>query len=254
MNIDNKFISALSQPFIAHSENSQLWLLVDPDRVSDDELRKLAESAQKYNVDALLVGSSILVQKSLKSAISILKSNCALPVLIFPGGREQIAQNADAILFLTFLSSRNPRWLIDEQVLASTAISTMKIPVIPTGYLLIESGSLTSVGFFSTSPPLPSSKPDIAVAHALAAQNMGMHTVFLEAGSGAKYPVPVEIIEQVSNAIDIPVIVGGGIRSPKEAEERAKFADAIVIGNFFENIEKLPMLKDFADAIHKRSA
>lgn len=250
MSIDNKFIADILQPFSAHSKKSQLWLLIDPDRVSDDELRELAESAQRYNVDAILVGSSILVQKSLHSAISVLKSNCALPIIIFPGGREQIAQNADAILFLTFLSSRNPRWLIDEQVLAASSIAKMKTPVIPTGYLLIESGSSTSVGFFSSTPPLPRNKPDIAVAHALAAQYMGMHTVFLEAGSGAKFPVPIEIVEEVANASDIPVIVGGGIRSPKEAAERAKFADAIVIGNFFEKIENLSMLRDFIDAVH----
>ena len=246
----NEFIEKISSPFSVHNEEKYFWLLVDPDRVSSDELISLADSAQKSGVDAILVGSSILVQKSLENAISVLKENCELPVIIFPGGRGQIASNADAILFLTFLSSRNPRWLVDEQVLAANTIREMKIPVIPTGYLLVESGELTSVSFFSTTPPLPRNKPDIAVAHALAAQFMGMHAVFLEGGSGAKNPVPVEIVEEVAKNIEIPLIVGGGIRSPKEAESRAKFADVVVIGNFFEKYENLSMLKDFADAIH----
>lgn len=250
MNESGAFISDLSMPFRWHRSSAQFWLLVDPDRTSLSNLGAIGEEAQKAGADALLVGSSLLVQSPLADAISALKSSCDLPAIIFPGGHGQLAKNADALLFLTFLSSRNPRWLVDEQVLAAPTVRQMKIPVIPTGYLLIESGSLTSVGYFSGTPPLPRAKPDIAMAHALAAQFMGMHAVFLEAGSGADLPVPTEMVQFVAENIDIPILVGGGIRSPEDAARRAKFADVVVVGNLFEKSDKLPMLKDFADAVH----
>ncbi len=247
-------ISKLCQTFSIRDEikEPQFWLLVDPDRSSVDSLPAIGEHAQEAGVDAILIGSSIILNAAvqMEQSISRLKSSCDLPVVIFPGGRSQLSKNADAMLFLSFLSSRNPRWLIDEQVLAAPVVKRMAVPTIPTGYLLVESGALTSVGYFSVTPPLPRKKPDIAVAHALAAQLLGMHAVFLEAGSGAEMPVPVEMVRAVSENVNIAVIVGGGIRSPEEAAERARFADVIVVGNFFEELEKMKLLRRFADAVH----
>ena len=250
MNNSSDFISSLIHTTTHHCDNPQFWLLVDPDRIAIDTLPEIASKAEAAAVDAILVGSSILVQTSLRDTVSALKSECELPVIIFPGGNGQLASNADALLFLTFLSSRNPRWLVDEQVLAASTVKRMKLPTIPTGYLLIESGTMTSVGFFSGSPPLPRDKSEITVAHALAAQFMGMHAVFLEAGSGAQNPVPMKTIEAVAKELDIAIIVGGGIRSIADAEERARIADVIVVGNFFESPGKVGMLQNFTDAVH----
>ncbi len=230
------------------TKKTQFWLLIDPDKCSD--AGKIAQSATESGVDAILVGSSFLLSNPPEKTIEQIKKRSALPVLLFPGGSAHVSTNCDAMLFLTLLSSRNPRWLIDEQVLAAADVFRNQIPVIPTAYLLIESGALTSVGFFSSSPPIPREKPSIAVAHALAAKYMGMHAVYLEAGSGAELPVPVDTIKKTSQATDLFTIVGGGIRTPQQAAERATFADAIVVGNFFENETNLPLLKSFAYAIH----
>ncbi len=243
-------ISLLASPFHWKRKQPEFWLLIDPDKASPRDIRARAELAADAGVDAILVGSSILVRSPIKDAFSAIKSVCDVPVIIFPGGRGQLDGSADAILFLVFLSSRNPRWLVEEQVLAAYDVKNLKIPVIPTGYLLVDSGKSTSVSFFAGTPPLPSDKPEIAVAHALAAQFMGMHVVFLEAGSGAKNPVPLEIVKAVAMELDIPVIVGGGIRSTKDASASAKYADIIVIGNFFEKQGRLTLLSDFSDAIH----
>ncbi|MCD6594112.1 geranylgeranylglyceryl/heptaprenylglyceryl phosphate synthase [bacterium] len=241
-------IEKLSTNFEWNSGKSQFWLLLDPDRI--ENIENVVENAEKFGVDAILVGSSILIKNPVEKIVSAIKSISNIPVIIFPGGCNQLSADADAILLLSFLSSRNPRWLIEEHILAANRIADMDIPVIPTGYLHIESGAMTSVGFFAGSPPLPRNKPDITVAYSLAAKYLGMHAVFLEAGSGAQYPVPVDMIAEVASATKLFIIVGGGIRTSEKAAERAKFADAVVIGNFFENTNKLDEMKNFADAIH----
>ncbi|RKZ33796.1 geranylgeranylglyceryl/heptaprenylglyceryl phosphate synthase [bacterium] len=241
-------IERLSEPFRYERGRPQFWLLIDPDRA--ENIDSLVGSAQECGVDAFLVGSTILVRKPIDSVIKQIKSISDLPVIIFPGGHNQVSRSADALLFLTFLSSRNPRWLIEEQVLSAHKIRDINIPVIPTAYLLVESGEMTSVEFFSQSPPLPRNKIDIAVAHALAGRYMGMHCIFLEAGSGAKNPVPVEMVNEVSQNTHLFIIVGGGIRNPEDAGKRANFADAVVIGNLFEHKQNWERLRTFANAIH----
>ncbi|RKZ27491.1 geranylgeranylglyceryl/heptaprenylglyceryl phosphate synthase [bacterium] len=242
------FIEKLSVKFEWHRKKSMFWLLIDPDRI--ENLNRVVENAEKSGVDAILVGSSILVKNPVEQIVSKIKNISNIPVIIFPGGCNQLSSDADAILLLSFLSSRNPRWLIEEHILAAHIIKRMNVPVIPTGYLHIESGAMTSVGFFAGSPPLPRNKPDITVAYSLAAQFLGMHSIFLEAGSGAQFPVPVDIVAEVAKATRLFVMVGGGIRNIEQAAERAKFADAVVIGNFFENKNRLDDMKIFADAIH----
>ena len=241
-------IARLSSEFRWERGSPQFWLLVDPDRVDDPE--KVAEAAQSAGVDLILVGSSLLVEHPVDEVISRIRRASSLPVVIFPGGGGQVASNADAILFLVFLSSRNPRWLVEEQVLAAHKVRRANLAVIPTAYLLIESGGMTSVEFFSNSLPIPRTKPDIAVAHALAAGFMGMRAVFLEAGSGAVNPVPVEMVKSVAEGTDLFLIVGGGIRTPRQAAERARWADAVVVGNFFESEGNLALLGEFVDAVH----
>jgi len=174
-----------------------------------------------------------------------------MPVLVFPGIFNFVSPYADAILFLSMMSSRNPQLLIGEQVRTAPLIKKYDVEAIPTGYFLIESGSLTSVQFMSNSLPIPRTKYDIAVSHALAAQYLGMKVIFFDGGSGAKQSVPAEMIKKVKENISIPMIVGGGIRTPEEAREKVSAgADFIVIGTAIEKNNQNNLIKKFADAIH----
>jgi len=174
------------------------------------------------------------------------------PVILFPGSVFQVSRHADAILYLSVISGRNPAYLIDNQVLAAPIVWQMQVEAISCGYMLIESGQMTSAEFMSNSRPIPRNKPDLALAHALAAQYLGFKVVYLEAGSGAQLSVPEEMIMAVSKTISIPVIVGGGIRTPEMAQKKvAAGASLVVIGNHFEDPQNFSRIKEFADAIHQ---
>jgi len=161
----------------------------------------------------------------------------------------QLTSHADAILFMSLISGRNPNYLISEQVKAAPLIQKQGLEPIPTGYLLIDGGTQTSVSFISNTTPIPRDKCEIAWAHALAGQYLGMQLIYLEAGSGAKTPVPDLMISSVKKQVSVPIIVGGGIRSPETARQKVEAgADFIVTGNV---IEKDPSLMSaFAEAIH----
>jgi putative glycerol-1-phosphate prenyltransferase len=224
-------------------------VLLDPDRMSVPEIVDLAKKSEKGGADGFLVGSSLLLSTRFDEAVKEIKANVNVPVTIFPGNANQVSRHADAILFLSLLSGRNPHLLIGEQVKAAPAIKEFGLEPISTGYLLIESGGPTSVQFMSDTQPLPRNKPDIAKAHALAAEYLGMKFVFLEAGSGADNPVPDEIIREVRDFISIPIIVGGGVKDPDTAYSKVKNgASFVVIGNFLEEDDSL--IKEFAEAIH----
>ncbi len=226
-------------------------LLLDPDRSGINSILNLAESASEFGVDALLVGTSFVLESNFHQAVKQIKECTSLPVIIFPGAHSQISPHADAVLFTSLISGRNSQYLIDEQVKGAPIVKSFGLEVIPTGYMLIESGKYTSVQSISGTLPIPSDKPDIACAHALAAQYMGMRLVFLEAGSGASKPVPDEMITAVAGYIDIPVMVGGGIRSPREVENKiAAGASLVVVGDHFENEGKIEHLAEFASAAH----
>jgi putative glycerol-1-phosphate prenyltransferase len=228
-------------------------LLLDPDRISQREYIRLAEAAHESGVDAILIGSSFVLRSNFPAAVQAIKEVTELPVIIFPGSITQITEHADAILFTSLLSGRNATYLIDEQVKGAPIIKESGIEPIPTGYLLIESGNLTSVQFVSGSPPIPSGKHDIAAAHALAAEYLGMKLVYLEAGSGAKVPVPVEMVREVSSYISIPVIVGGGLKTPESVAARIEAgASFVVVGNHFESDHNLQHLRELTAAAHPK--
>ena len=164
---------------------------------------------------------------------------------------NQLNQYYDAILFMSLLSGRNPQYLIGEQVVAAPIINDLGIEVIPTGYLLFDGGANSTVEFMSDTKPLPMNRPDIAVAHALAAEYLGKKLIYLEAGSGATHAIPLEIIQQVATETNVPLIVGGGIRTPEAARERvAAGASFIVTGTILEENGNNGLMKEFADAIH----
>ena len=228
------------------------FVLVDPDKISNSELSDFAHRATESGVDALLVGGSLVTDDSFHSCIHTLKQHTNIPVIIFPGSVQQISKEADAILFLSLLSGRNPEHLIGNQVIAAPIIKKYNLEAISTAYMLVESCSTTSAEFMSNTKPLPRNKVDIAVAHALAAEYLGFKMIYLEAGSGAQYSVPEEMISAVAKYCSVPLIVGGGIVSPDEAHKKVGAgARFIVTGNVFEKDGNASLMKEFARAIHK---
>jgi putative glycerol-1-phosphate prenyltransferase len=196
-----------------------------------------------------------MMNGNLGNTISVIKEQTSLPAVIFPGGISQVSPNADAILFLSLVSGRNPEHLIGKQIMAAPMIKAYNLETIPTGYILVESGSVTTAEYISGSRPIPRNKPEIAVATALAAQYLGMKMIYLEGGSGAQIPVPDEMIKLVSCNVDVPVIAGGGIRSAREARQKVESgASIIVTGNYFEDEENWHSIKEFADAVHVKTA
>jgi phosphoglycerol geranylgeranyltransferase len=230
----------------------QLAVLVDPDKQSEDEHKKIARLAQDAGVDFFFVGGSLLTSDSLYRCIRTLKENSTIPVILFPGNTYQVARNADAMLFLSLISGRNPDMLIGMHVIAAPYIKLSGIETLPTGYMLIDSGKPTSVSYMSNSFPIPNDKKDIAACTAMAGEMLGLRLIFMDAGSGAKKPVPSDMIRFVKDSIGVPLIVGGGLRSPEMAKESVQAgADVIVVGNRFE--EEPELIHAFAEVVKKEN-
>ena len=223
-----------------HRPKKQLAVLIDPDKLSPDQLIETARLSQQAGIDFLFVGGSLMTSDMLFHCIRILKENSTIPVILFPGNSYQITRNADAMLFLSLISGRNPDMLIGMHVLSAPYIKLAGLETISTGYMLIDSGKPTSVTYMSNSFPIPSDKNDIAACTAMAGEMLGMQTIFMDAGSGALRTVPEEMIAFVKGSIGIPLIIGGGIKSPEKAMSiLAAGADIIVVGNRFEEDPKL---------------
>ncbi len=228
----------------------KLAVLIDPDKPSDAQILSIVEKAKAADVDFFFVGGSLLVTDSLDHCIKLIKANCDIPVLIFPGNSLQISKYCDGFLLLSLISGRNPEMLIGRHVIAAPYLKLYGNEIIPTGYMLIDSGKATSVSYMSDTTPIPHDKDDIAMCTALAGEMLGLKLIYLEAGSGALMPVSTSMISKVSQMIKIPLIVGGGIRTPEAAADAVKAgADIIVIGTVFE--KEPEMLKKFAEAIHQ---
>jgi len=210
-------------------------MLVDPDKYNDRSLDQLIKYINQDPPDLLLVGGSILFNP-IEITITALKLGTKIPVFIFPGNVIQLSDRADGILFLSLISGRNAEFLIGNHVLAAPHLNRSGIEVIPTGYMLIENGHSTSVEYMSNTCPIPASKPEIAVATAMAGEMLGMKTIYLEAGSGAARPVGLDMISAIRKHISLPLIVGGGISSVKGARDVYRAgADLIVVGTALEH-------------------
>lgn len=227
-------------------------ILIDPDKLSLEEASELASRASSDGADLLFVGGSLLTNGNLSQCIKTLKEKSKLPVILFPGNTLQIDSQADAILFLSLISGRNPELLIGKHVISAPLIYEKKLEAISTGYMLIESGNTTAVLYMSNTLPIPSSKPEIASSTALAGEMLGLKLIFMDAGSGAQNPITEKMIRSVREKISVPLIIGGGITTPEKAMLNCQAgADIIVIGNA---IEKDPLLvRQMADAIHRVS-
>ncbi len=227
------------------------FVLLDPDEGSIKDCVLLARDCEANGVDGLLIGGSLLFSAQLDELIKAIKEVISIPVILFPGNGRQLSEHADGVLFLSLISGRNPNYLIGEQVLSAPIIQALGIEPISTGYILIESGKTTTVEFMSNTRPLPREKTEIAVAHALAAEYFGMKFVYLECGSGAELTVPEEMIRSIKKTVSIPVIVGGGIRTPETALAKVKAgASFVVTGNIFEKGYSPSLIQSFAQAIH----
>lgn len=238
---------------IKQEKGAGYLVLLDPDKQSPEQTVNRAAECAENGADAILVGGSLLFSIEFDQLIEKVKEKVSKPVIIFPGSLRQISRFADALLFLVLVSGRNAHNLIGEQVLAAPIVKRLGIEPISTGYMLIQSGRPTAAQFMSNTDPIPRHKPEIAVAHALAAEYIGMKMAYLEAGSGADEPVPNEMIYAVSQHATIPLIVGGGIREPKVACEKVKSgASFIVTGNVLEKNNDIGLVREFAAAVHQK--
>ncbi len=222
---------------ISHSIsiNKKLFtLLIDPDQHTTESLINLSKNANESGVDLIFVGGSLL-NNDIDKSFELIKKNTNIPALLFPGSLLQITNKADGILLLSLISGRNPDLLIGNHVIASARIKRSNLEVLPTGYILIEGGKSTSVEYMSNTKPIPAEKIDIAVATAMAGEMLGLKYIYLEAGSGAKTSINIKIIKGVKENISIPLIVGGGIKTPNDVKSAFNAgADIIVVGNVIE--------------------
>jgi phosphoglycerol geranylgeranyltransferase len=232
--------------FLTHLQQRQqqgfksLAVLLDPDNLTEDQCDDLITNSLLYKVDYFFVGGSLITSDNFHLIIRKLKSQHSIPVIIFPGSNLHIDFDADAILLLSLISGRNADMLIGQHVIAAPILKKSKLEVIPTGYMLIDSGAQTSVSYISNTTPIPYDKTTIAACTAMAGELLGLRMIYMDAGSGALKPISTKMISSVRKAVDIPLIVGGGITSAATALESLKAgADVVVIGN---GIEKNPGL------------
>jgi phosphoglycerol geranylgeranyltransferase len=223
-------------------------VLIDPDKTNQKKLINIIEIASNNDVDFFFVGGSLLTNDNMEITIKTIKERCNVPVVLFPGNTMQINKNADALLLLSLISGRNPEMLIGKHVIAAPYLKASGLEVIPTGYMLIESGKPTAALYMSNSTPIPADKDDIAVCTAIAGEMLGLKLIYMDAGSGAVIPVSEKMIAKVKQNISIPLIVGGGIRTPEQAHDVCcAGADIVVVGNAIE--ENIRLIENIADAI-----
>ncbi len=238
----------------AASERTQLAVLIDPFNVDPTEAGRVAAEAESAGADLILVGGSVGAGLKLHSIVRAVKESVSVPVILFPGNVDGVSPEADALLFMSLLNSDSTYWIVEAQALAAPGIRAMRLEAIPTAYLIVEPGGLSAAGWVGRARQIPRGKPELAVAYSLAAELMGMRWVYLEAGSGAPQPVPAEMVAAVRRNTGLGVIVGGGIRSPELARERAAAgADVIVVGTYIESGETAEKVSGLAEAVREGS-
>ena len=227
----------------------QIAFLVDPDKFTGDQSRKFIKAMQQHPPHLILVGGS-LISTPITPLVSFLKENTDIPVVLYPGHPTHVTPKADALLFLSMISGRNPDLLIGSHIVAAPLIKQYNLETIATGYMLIDGGVPTSVEYMSQTRPIPAEKTDIAVATALAGEMLGLKMIYMDAGSGALNPVSAQMIAAVKQNCSVPLMIGGGITTPQKlANAYDNGADLVVIGNA---LEKDPgLLKDFMDISRK---
>jgi phosphoglycerol geranylgeranyltransferase len=235
------------------NQQKQFAMLIDPDKVDDNSLLHNIDLAVNAQVDFLFVGGSLLTVDSLDKTLSLINSNCKLPVILFPGSAFQINNKADGLFLLSLISGRNAELLIGQHVNAAPFLKASQLEIMPTGYILIDGGAPTTVSYISNTLPIPANKPEIAACTALAGEMLGLKLIYMDAGSGAKQSISPLMVSTVRAQINLPIIVGGGIQNTQTAVNLCNAgADCIVIGNAIEKNSNL--IVEMAHAIHQSSS
>lgn len=224
-------------------------VLIDPDKVDDRKMQQLIELSVAAKVDYFLVGGSLIISNYLDECVQFIKRNCSIPVVIFPGSSTQVSKYADALLYLSLISGRNPELLIGQHVVSAPAIKQSGLEIMSTGYIVIDGGAPTTVSYISNATPVPADKDEIAMCTAMAGEMLGMKLIYMDSGSGAKRPITESMIQKVAGCIEVPLIIGGGITDPEKAYLNCKAgANVIVVGNAIEKDASLIM--EMAAAVH----
>ncbi len=218
-----------------HQKKKSFAVLIDPDKTDHNSLEKLIALGITAKVDYWFVGGSLVVSNHLEQLVVDLKTKSNIPVILFPGSPSQVTPRADALLYLSLISGRNPELLIGQHVLSAPAVKQSGLEILSTGYMVIDGGAPTTVSYISNATPIPSNKNEIALCTALAGEMLGMKLIYMDAGSGAQKPIPAAMIQAVAAQITVPLLVGGGITTPAKATENCKAgANLIVVGNAIE--------------------
>ena len=230
----------------------QLAVLIDPDKPDRESLLKLVQEIAIGGADLIFLGGSLLMRDNIDEYLKTIKEHTSIPVILFPGSALQVNGKADAILFLSLISGRNPELLIGTHVIAAPLIKQSGLETLPTGYMLVDCGKPTTASYMSASNPIPHDKPEIAACTAMAGEMLGLQLMYLDGGSGAQQPVSTSMIAEVRQNVDTPIIVGGGIRTGEQAADICRAgADIVVIGNATE--ENPDIIKEIAESVHSIS-
>jgi len=223
--------------------------LIDPEKITLQQASKIVENSNDSGTSAIMIGGSTFIsQTHLDDVVKTIKNTVKIPTILFPNNITGISRYADAIWFMSLLNSTDPYFLMGAQVLGAPLVKKYGLEPIPMGYVIVGEGG--TAGIVGKAIAVPYNKPELAAAHALAGQYLGMHFVYLEGGSGAKDPVPPEMIQVVKQYIDVPLIVGGGIRTKEQALAAASAgADVIVTGNIIEGIDAGRKISEIVESI-----
>lgn len=247
--LENRYMAfSVYEQFQAAKKTKKLALLIDPDSLRLSHLRELIRQFEQLRPDFIMVGGSLIFDDQLDQCLDTLRAAVDCPLIIFPGSVLQISPKADALLFLSLISGRNPEYLIGQHVVAAPYLRKSGLETISTGYMLVDGGQATTASYMSHAMPIPADKPEIAVSTAMAGEMLGMSTLYLDAGSGARNAVPLEMTQAVAAEVRVPLIVGGGIRSAKLADAQLRAgADILMVGT---GVEKDPgLLRELVDVV-----
>ncbi|MEO6646631.1 MAG: geranylgeranylglyceryl/heptaprenylglyceryl phosphate synthase [Chitinophagaceae bacterium] len=242
---------AIYQSMVTKKQKGQksFAVLIDPDKVNNILLDELTNLAVRAGVDYLFVGGSLVISNHLDECIQQIKKRCDIPVILFPGSSAQISRYADALLYLSLISGRNPELLIGQHVISAPFVKQSGLEIISTGYMVVDGGAPTTVSYISNALPIPADKNEIAMCTAMAGEMLGMKLIYMDAGSGAKRAITENMIEKVAKCLEVPLVIGGGVADAEKAYRNCKAgADVIVVGNAIE--KNASMIKEMSDAIH----
>jgi putative glycerol-1-phosphate prenyltransferase len=224
-------------------------VLIDPDKVDTAKLDELITLSQTAGVDYFFIGGSLVISTHLDDVVKHVKQQSDIPVILFPGSPSQLSRHADALLYLSLISGRNPELLIGQHVISAPQVRQSGLEIMPTGYMVIDGGAPTTVSYISNAAPIPADKNEIAMCTSMAGEMLGMKLIYMDAGSGARKPITESMIAQVARVIEAPLIVGGGITTPEKAYLNCKAgADVIVVGNAIE--KDATLIAEMAAAVH----